>query len=62
MQEAPYNYRELRDEAREYYRLVSLAARHGVPVSLDDPDSPRTVAALRAATAAAIRASVERGA
>jgi|HubBroStandDraft_6_1064221.scaffolds.fasta_scaffold920868_2 hypothetical protein len=35
-------------EARAYYRLVAEAERLGVVTSLDDPQSPITVAALQA--------------
>jgi hypothetical protein len=47
------NYRKLQDEARAYYRLCEEAAALGIPTSLDDPRSPRTVDALRAAVEAA---------
>lgn len=43
------NYRRLRDEARAYYALVERAQRAGVPTSLDDPRSARTVEGLRRA-------------
>jgi hypothetical protein len=39
-------------EAQSYYRLVSEAQALGVPTSLDDPRSPKTVAGLRAAVEA----------
>jgi hypothetical protein len=45
--------------ARDYYRLCSEAERLGVPTSLDDPRSPRTVAGLRRAVEAARGASTE---
>jgi len=35
-------------EQAEYYRLCDRAARLGIPVSLDDPRSPRTVAEVEA--------------
>ena len=38
-----------RQDARDYYRLCDEARALGIAVSLDDPDSPPTVAALRAA-------------
>lgn len=44
---------QLRDEARAYYRLCDEARALGIPTSLDDPRSPRTVAELRAAVEAA---------
>jgi hypothetical protein len=37
-------------EARRYYELCARAAAAGIPTSLDDPESPRTVAGLRSAT------------
>ena len=40
---------QLHDEASAYYALCDEARALGVPVSLDDPDSPKTVAALVAA-------------
>ena len=43
------NYTALIKQAQDYYRLCDAAAAKGVPVSLDDPRSPRTVAALRRA-------------
>ena len=36
-------------EARDYYRLCDEARALGIPVALDDPRSPQTVAALREA-------------
>jgi hypothetical protein len=39
-------------EARAYYSLCDQARRLGIPVSLDDPRSPKTVAALQQAVAA----------
>ncbi len=33
-------------DAWTYYRLCNEAARLGIPMSLDDPRSPRTVAGL----------------
>lgn len=47
---------KLHDEAREYQRLCDEARALGIPTSLDDPRSPRTVAGLRAAVAAARKA------
>ena len=40
-------------EARAYMALCDEARALGVPTSLDDPRSPRTVAGLRAAVNAA---------
>jgi hypothetical protein len=40
-----------------YYRLCAEADRLGIPTSLDDPRSPRTVAGLRAAVDAAVEES-----
>ncbi|MBM4418799.1 MAG: hypothetical protein FJ033_10875 [Chloroflexi bacterium] len=40
-------------EQVEYQDLLLSARRAGVPTSLDDPESPRTVGELRAAVAAA---------
>lgn len=39
-------------EQRDYYALIDEARKLGVPTSLDDPRTPKTVAA----TVAAIRA------
>jgi hypothetical protein len=39
----------LRQEARDYYALCERARALGIPTSLDDPRSPKTIAALRAA-------------
>ena len=41
----------LREVARDYYALCDRAERLGVPVSLDDPRTPKTVGALREAVA-----------
>ncbi len=41
----------MRREASEYYALCKQASDVGVPVSLDDPDSPKTVQGLRDAVA-----------
>lgn len=41
------DYRTLQAEARDYYRLVRQADSLGIPTSLDDPTSPKTVQALR---------------
>lgn len=46
-------YEQLKQEARDYYRLCDEAKTHGIPVSLDDPRSPNTVDALRQAVEAA---------
>jgi hypothetical protein len=46
-------YGRLREQALAYYRLVEEARALGVPTSLDDPRSPRTVAELAAAVRAA---------
>ena len=45
-------YEQLKQEARDYYRLCDKAAKHGIPVSLDDPRSPNTVDALKQAVEA----------
>lgn len=37
---------QLRAAAEEYHRLVDRARALGIPISLDDPDSPRTVDGL----------------
>lgn len=42
-----------RREAEDYYRLCREAEALGLPVSLDDPRSPRTVAGLQALVNAA---------
>ncbi len=47
-------YSELIREAQEYYRLCAQAEALGIPVSLDDPRSPKTVQGLRAAVKAAL--------
>ncbi len=39
-------------EAREYYNLCEQASALGIPVSLDNPASPKTVQGLRDAIAA----------
>ena len=39
----------LREEQEQHYRLVEECKRAGIPTSLDDPRSPRTVEGLRAA-------------
>ena len=44
-------YQLLVAEARDYYALCDRARMLGIPVSLDDRRSPRTVAALREAVA-----------
>jgi len=43
-----YSHDEHRAAQVAYYRLCERAARLGIPVSLDDPRSPRTVAELEA--------------
>jgi len=43
---------QAREEQRAYYRLVEDAAALGIPTSLDDPRTPRTVQELAAAIAA----------
>ena len=40
-------------EQRDYYALCDKAQALGIPTSLDHPDTPRTVAALRKAVAGA---------
>jgi hypothetical protein len=47
--------RQLRDEARAYYRLCDEARALGIITDLDDPRSPKTTAELRAAVEAAKR-------
>lgn len=42
-------------EQREYAALCDKARELGIPVSLDNPDSPKTVAALQQAVAAKTR-------
>ena len=42
-------------EQAEYYRLCERAARLGIPVSLDDPRSVRTVAQLETQVRRALR-------
>lgn len=42
-------YRQLKDDARDYYALCAQAERLGIATSLDDPATPATVDALRAA-------------
>lgn len=39
------------DEARAYYALCDKARKLGIPTSLDDPRTPKTVAALEEAVA-----------
>ena len=46
-------YEQRLAEARNYYALCDKAKALGIPVSLDDPNSPSTVAELEAAVAAA---------
>lgn len=45
-----------REEQTRYYRLCELAESYGVPTSLDNPESPRTIAALEDAISARITA------
>lgn len=45
-------YGEQRREAEGYYRLCEQAEALGIPTSIDDPDSPKTVEELREAVAA----------
>ena len=40
------------DDPRAYYRLCKEAEALGIPISLDDPRSPRTVDGLREAVVA----------
>lgn len=47
------SYSKLQEEACAYYRLIDEAEAFGIPTSLDDPRSPKTVAGLRAAVTAA---------
>jgi len=47
-------------EARDYYRLCDEARSLGIPVSLDDPDSPKTVEQLREAIVAQYPRDAER--
>ena len=42
---------KMQQEAWAYWRLCQEALALGIPTSLDDPRSPKTVAALRAAVA-----------
>lgn len=50
----PYqNYSRRVAEAVAYYDLCDRASKLGIPVSLDDPRSPKTVPALLAAVRAA---------
>lgn len=51
---------KLHREAKAYYALVAEARRRGIPTSLDDPRSPRSVRGLHAQIRrAAIRRSLE---
>jgi hypothetical protein len=52
-QEAPMTYRQHLEAARAYYALCAEAEALGIPTSLDDPRSPKTVDGLRAAVEAA---------
>lgn len=45
----------LHQQARAYYALCTEARGLGIPVSLDDPRSPRTVSALAKAVKTAQR-------
>ena len=49
----------VRQEAVEYYQLVDRARALGIPTSLDDPMSPKTVDGLRDAVAL-VEATLER--
>jgi hypothetical protein len=49
-----------REDPRAYYRLCKEAEALGIPTSLDDPDSPRTVEGLKE-TVAAKRERAEEG-
>jgi hypothetical protein len=49
----PTSQAEIRAEAEEYYHLCEEARKLGIPTSLDDPRSPRTVEGLRRAVEAA---------
>lgn len=40
-------YQQLLNEQRDYYALCDKARSLGIPTSLDDPNSPKTVDALR---------------
>jgi len=46
-------YSERIREQLAYYELLNKAAQLGVPVSLDDPASPRTIAGIKTAIAQA---------
>lgn len=48
-------YADTLREQREYAALCDKARDLGVPVSLDDPRAPRTIAALKQAVSAASR-------
>ena len=41
-------YAQRLQEAEDYFRLCDKARELGIPTSLDDPKSPKTVEALRA--------------
>lgn len=47
------HYKADRAAAEAYYDLCAHARALGIPTSVDDPDSPKTVAELEAAVAAA---------
>jgi hypothetical protein len=51
--EMPRKNSDLMREQRDYYRLCDEADALGIPVSLDDPRTPPTIAALREAVEAA---------
>lgn len=51
-------YSELRAEAVAYYKLCDRASALGLPVSLDNPESPTTVRGLRRSVRRAERALV----
>ena len=46
-------YSERIAEQRAYYALLNKAHTLGIPVSLDDPASPRTIAGIKTAIAKA---------
>lgn len=53
-------YAQRIEEAKAYQRLCDAARDLGVPTSLDDPRSPRTVEGLRAAVVRAANENVAR--
>lgn len=46
-------YKQMTQQAGDYYRLCDRARDLGIPTSLDDPKSPTTVAGLKKAVKAA---------